>query len=91
MRVKVTAFSFLITNQLGRCVLFDMGLREDWSKLPPAVTKFHNDAGIYREPDACDILKAHGLPADKIEAIILKLFTPVSPFLLQFSVSGTQS
>jgi hypothetical protein len=85
-RVTVPAFSFVITNQQGRCVLFDLGLRKDWSKLAPtAVAEIHNDElGIHCEQDVRDILEAHSFRIDNIEAIILRLLTPASPFFLLF-------
>lgn len=80
-RVTVPAFSFVITNQQGRSVLFDLGLRKDWPKLSPiAVAEVHHDQlGIHCEQDVRDILEAHDFLVDNVEAIILRLFAPFSP------------
>lgn len=85
-RVTVPAFSFVITNQRGRSVLFDLGLRKDWPKLPPtAVAEIHNDQlGIHCEQDVLDILEAQDFPIENVEAIVLRLFAPSFPHSLFF-------
>ena len=74
-RVTVPAFSFVITNQQGRYVLFDLGLRKNWTELSPtAVAEIHNDnLGIDCQLDVRDILEAHNVSIDSVEAIILRL------------------
>lgn len=81
-RVTVPAFSFVITNQRGRCVLFDLGLRKDWAKLSPtAVAEIHNDKlGIDCQQDVRDILESHNVSLDCVEAIILRLIALLFPF-----------
>lgn len=87
-RVTVPAFSFVITNQQGRCVLFDLGLRKDWAKLSPtAVAEIHNDElDIDCQQDVRDILEAQNIHIESIEAIILRLITLFFSVNLLFSV-----
>ncbi|EPS31781.1 hypothetical protein PDE_06739 [Penicillium oxalicum 114-2] len=72
-RVTVPAFSFVITNAHGRCVLFDLGLRKDWTELSPTAVAevYHDNLGIQCEKDVRDILEAHEVSAESVEAIIL--------------------
>lgn len=84
-RVTVPAFSFVITNAHGRCVLFDLGLRKDWTELSPTAVAevYHDNLGIQCEKDVRDILEAHEVSAESVEAIILRfvfhLFARVFP------------
>ncbi|KAF7720036.1 Uncharacterized protein PECH_008091 [Penicillium ucsense] len=72
-RVTIPAFSFIITNAQGRRVLFDLGLRKDWTKLSPTAVAevYHDELDIRCEQDVRDILEAHDVSAEGVEAIIL--------------------
>lgn len=92
-RVTVPAFSFVITNEQGRCVLFDLGLRKDWAKLSPtAVAEIHNDKlGIDCQQDVRDILEAHNVTIDSVEAIILRLIALLFSLRVPFEVFESNS
>ncbi|KAH6894666.1 metallo-beta-lactamase superfamily protein [Thelonectria olida] len=72
-RTTIPVFSFVITNQLGRRVLFDLGLRKDWHHLSPTALAEveHDHLQIECAKDVRDILELHGYKTDDVEAIIL--------------------
>ena len=67
------AYCFLIENeQLGRKIIFDLGLKKEWEKLPtPLVDGLqHSGAAIERGKDVSEILKEGGVDLRGIESVI---------------------
>jgi hypothetical protein len=73
-RTTIPVFSFVITSQHGRKVLFDLGLRKDWQHLSPTALAEveHDHLEIECARDVRDILELHNCKADDVEAIILR-------------------
>ena len=67
------AYSFSIENErLGRKVIFDLGVKKEWEKLPKPSLDGLAKAGlkIDRGKDVCEILKDDGVEMRGIESII---------------------
>ncbi|KAI9689758.1 MAG: hypothetical protein M1822_009640 [Bathelium mastoideum] len=67
------SYSFLITHRpSNRKVLFDLGVRKDWTNMAPRVVKHIQNSGwtVSISHNVADILTTHNVPLDDIEAIV---------------------
>ncbi|KAI1375644.1 beta-lactamase-like protein [Hypoxylon crocopeplum] len=66
------SYAFLIEHKSSRRLLFDLGVRKDYDKLPPAIQYYleQSNATIEVEKDVHTILQDHGVDPKSIEAII---------------------
>lgn len=73
-KIDLPCYVFLIENQEGRKVLFDLGLRKDWEKLAPgplAEIK-HDNMNIEVKTDVIDVLRQHNISGQDIEAVVFR-------------------
>ncbi|KAF9884517.1 hypothetical protein FE257_001705 [Aspergillus nanangensis] len=63
---------FLIENPQGRKILYDLGIRPDWRKLPPVTVNRLESSPWELSADrhVADILKEHGVYEKDVEAIV---------------------
>ena len=80
-RFKAGTWAFLIEHPTGRKLLYDLGLRKDWTSLSPCVglqeaVKTGAIADIKVEKNIAEILVEAGLKLEGIEGIIWRLALP---------------
>jgi hypothetical protein len=63
------SFSFLIEHPSGRKLLYDLGIRKDFEKLPPAISSYVKDLKVTVKKDVKEILEG-GVEGKDIEAVI---------------------
>jgi glyoxylase-like metal-dependent hydrolase (beta-lactamase superfamily II) len=70
--VEMPSYAFLVEHSSGRKLLFDLGNRTDWEKLPPMIVGYIRDHEwkINVEQGVADQLEEHGVSRKSIEAII---------------------
>jgi glyoxylase-like metal-dependent hydrolase (beta-lactamase superfamily II) len=71
-RLHCPAFVFLVEHSSGRKLLFDLGVRKDFEKLPPPIQAYIQQGAVQVtvEKDVLTILNENGVNAKEIEAII---------------------
>lgn len=62
--LECPAFSFLIEHPNKKPILFDLGVRYDWQRLPSFEKFRENGWGVMVEKDVGRILKDHGVDVD---------------------------
>ena len=74
-RFDVPCFAFIIENNEGRRVLFDLGLRKDWHNIA-AIARAEIQEGNMKiqmaDYDIVETLANHGIQPVNIEAVILR-------------------
>ena len=69
--LSTPASVFLIEHeQLGRRILFDLGIRKVYEDYPPAVRNYHAAFHVETGAEVFDILQDHGLDLNTIDAIV---------------------
>ncbi|KAK8089016.1 Metallo-hydrolase/oxidoreductase [Apiospora hydei] len=66
-------YSFLIRHpELGRSLVFDLGIKKDWQSLPPPLVQRFRDSGYTPivPRHVCEILDAGGVDTKAVEAVI---------------------
>ncbi|KAF2396226.1 Metallo-hydrolase/oxidoreductase [Trichodelitschia bisporula] len=71
--LSLPAYAFLVTHPTKGCLLFDLGIRPDWSSaLPPVLGHRIKSLGwdISAEKDLATILTEHAVPLTDIKAVV---------------------
>lgn len=76
------AFSFLIEHPDGRRILFDLGVRKDWSNLAPRIVNRikDNDWRVTIEKGVSEILLENDVKPESIEGIVWRYSSPILLF-----------